>query len=283
MSLPADAHVHTEWSWDTGGPDSAARGRMALTCERAVRIGLPAVIFTEHVDLEPAWRSTVDDLLPHQRALLDGDNHVRVPAFDVAGYLDSIAECRGRFPELRILTGIEFGQPHVRGAALAEVLDPGLFDRINGSLHTLADGPDRCEPNTLYRTWEPDAVIESYLAEMVVMAGSPVRFETVTHLDYAVRAWPAETVGPFDPRRFEGGFRAALRAIADSGRALEMNTGRLWPWLPRWWAEEGGRTIAFGSDAHSPELVARNFPEAVEMVAALGFGPGENPEDPWRR
>jgi histidinol-phosphatase (PHP family) len=256
---------------------------MVLACERAVRIGLPAVIFTEHVDLEPAWRSTPDDLLPHQRVFLDNDDHVRVPTFDVHGYLDSIAECRGRFPGLRILTGLEFGQPHLRGAALAGVLDPNLFDRINGSLHTLTDGADRCEPNTLYRTWEPDAVIEAYLAEMVVMAGSPVRFETVTHLDYAVRAWPTERVGPFDPCRFESGFRAAMRAIADSGRALEMNTGRLWPWLPRWWAQEGGRSITFGSDAHDPELVARNFPEAAEMVTALGFRPGEQPEDPWRR
>lgn len=283
MTLPADAHVHTEWSWDTGGPDSPARGRMVLACERAVRIGLPAIIFTEHVDLEPAWRSTVDDLLPHQHDLLDEGGHVRSPAFDLAGYLECVAECRERFPGLRILTGLEFGQPHLRGAALAELLDLDGIDRVNGSLHTLADGPDRCEPNTLYRTWEPDAVIEAYLREMVVMAGSAVRFETVTHLDYAVRAWPTETVGPFDPRRFEAGFRAALGAIAASGRALEMNTGRLWPWLPRWWAQEGGRAVTFGSDAHFPELVARNFPEAAEMVEAFGFRPGSRPEDPWVR
>jgi histidinol-phosphatase (PHP family) len=37
--LPADSHVHTEWSWDA--PD----GSMERTCARAVEIGLPAIAF----------------------------------------------------------------------------------------------------------------------------------------------------------------------------------------------------------------------------------------------
>lgn len=35
-TLPADAHVHSEWSWDSGS-DPASPGRMARTCEKAVR------------------------------------------------------------------------------------------------------------------------------------------------------------------------------------------------------------------------------------------------------
>ncbi len=48
--------MHSEWSWDTGGPTSCAAGRMELMCERAVRIGLSAVVFTEHFDFDDAWR-----------------------------------------------------------------------------------------------------------------------------------------------------------------------------------------------------------------------------------
>ncbi len=43
----ADGHVHSEWSWD------ARLGWMDATCARAVQVGLPAVAFTEHVDLTP--------------------------------------------------------------------------------------------------------------------------------------------------------------------------------------------------------------------------------------
>lgn len=56
-----------------------------------------------------------------------------------------------------------------------------------------------------------------------MVAGSD-EFEVFCHIDYAVRSWPSVTEGPFDPRRFKEGFRAAMRSLADSGRVLEMNT-----------------------------------------------------------
>jgi len=75
-------------------------------------------------------------------------------------------------------------------------------------------------------------VIWAYLEEIPRMvAGSDV-FEVFTHIDYPIRHWPEAREGPFDPRVFEEGFRTAMRAIADSGRALEMNTRRLWSTRP---------------------------------------------------
>jgi len=74
-----------------------------------------------------------------------------------------------------------------------------------------------------------------------------------------------------------------MRSIADSGRALEMNTRRLWPWVPEWWAQEGGKEVSFGSDAHWPSSLAAFFPEAMAMVEAFGFSPGHHPEDFWTR
>jgi histidinol-phosphatase (PHP family) len=50
MLLTGDGHVHSEWSRDTGGPRSAAAGRMEAMCRRALKIGLPALAFTEHLD-----------------------------------------------------------------------------------------------------------------------------------------------------------------------------------------------------------------------------------------
>jgi len=45
----------------------------------------------------------------------------------------------------------------------------------------------------------------------------------LAHIDYPLRSWPAEA-GTFDISGFEGEFRHALRALARSGRALEINT-----------------------------------------------------------
>ena len=91
MQLPADSHVHSEWSWDTGGPLSHASGRMQQTCART--------------------RSSTSTAI--STASNDADN---------------------RFPELRILTGVEFGQPHLHEAQASHLLDLGVIDRVLGFL-----------------------------------------------------------------------------------------------------------------------------------------------------
>jgi histidinol-phosphatase (PHP family) len=190
---------------------------------------------------------------------------------------------RHEFPELRIHTGVEFGQPHLFGQQAAEIVDLDLIDRVLGSLHTLDLGNGRAEPSTLFREHAPAAVMDAYLDEIMLMVQGSDVFEIFTHVDYAIRLWPTDTSGPFDPRPFEERFRSALRSIAKSGRALEMNTRRLWPWIPQWWAEEGGTTVSFGSDAHTPDAIAANFPEATAMLEHFGFRPGRTPEELWSR
>ena len=282
-TLPADSHVHSEFSWDTGGPDSAARGTMEATCARAVRIGLPALFFTEHLDLEDAWFTDDEDFGDHEKHLVGADGVVAVPRFDADGYFESIERCRAKFPQLHIGTGLEMGQPHLRLNAAREQLDLSRFDRILGSLHTLEFEGRRAEPNTLFRRLPAGEVLRRYLAEIPALVAGDEPFEVVTHLDYALRYWPAEEIGPVDPRAFEEEFRTAMRAIAASGRALEMNTRRLWPWMAQWWAEEGGRAISFGSDAHTTYALAHGFPEAVAMVESFGFRAGGRAQDLWRR
>jgi histidinol-phosphatase (PHP family) len=281
--LTADAHVHSEWSWDAGS-DPASAGSMHRTCERAIRIGLPAVIFTEHLDFEAAWTVDDGDIGEHAQKYVDDTRHVRLPPFDIDGYLDAIDRSRREYPELRILTGVEFGQPHLWGAQAAALLSSGAIDRVNGSLHMLpfVDG-DRAEPTTLYRYHPAHEVMWAYLEEIPRMVAGSNSFAVFTHIDYAVRSWPIETSGPFDPRTFEEGFRAAMRTIAQSDRALEMNTRRLWPWIPQWWTEEGGRAVSFGSDAHNADTLAANFPEAMAMLEYFGFRRGLRPEDFWTR
>jgi PHP domain len=58
--LPADSHVHSEWSWDA--PD----GSMERTCARAVDMGLPAVAFTDRADYT-AWKLIDSDFDGHEQ------------------------------------------------------------------------------------------------------------------------------------------------------------------------------------------------------------------------
>jgi histidinol-phosphatase (PHP family) len=287
MPLAGDGHVHSEWSFDTGGPRSAAAGTMGAMCRRALKIGLPALAFTEHLDLA-GWVIDQEDLLDHLRELV-GENGVLTPEpLDAAGYLDSVDRCRRQFPELRILSGVEFGQPHIDADKARQLIDLSVLDRVNGSLHTLpiSDEPGApcSEPITLYRQWPAERVIWEYLAELRRMIAGSDTYTVLAHIDYAVRYWPAAQEGPFNPRIFEDGFRQAMRDLAHSGRALELNVGGpLRPWIPQWWSEEGGRAITFASDAHTTDALASNFYEAMAMAEHFGFRQGRHPEDFWTR
>ena len=286
MSLTADLHVHTEWSWDVGlgDPGGAAAGRMEEMCRRAVQIGLPALAFTEHLDVT-SWAIEPEDLPEQLRPLVVGGT-LNPPRLDSEGYLESVQRCRRNFPGLRILTGVEFGQPHLDEATAREIIDLDALDRVNGSLHTvpLSDEPGsvRSEPYSLYRQWPAERVIRAFLAEVPRMLAGSSAFTVFCHIEYAVRYWPTEREGPFDPKRFEEEFRQAMRAIAGSGRALELNIGGpIRPWIPQWWREEGGRAVTIASDAHAPDWLASNFYEAMAMAEHFGFRPGRRPEDFW--
>jgi len=125
------------------------------------------------------------------------------------------------------------------------------------------------------------AIIREYLAELPRLITGSDAFAVLAHIDYAVRYWPAEA-GPFDPNAFQDEFRNALRALAESGRALEVNTrAPLHADVVGWWRAEGGSAITFGSDAHNPLDLAGGFADATAMVEAYGFRPGRHPYDFW--
>ncbi|GAB6902455.1 PHP domain-containing protein [Kineosporia succinea] len=272
---PADGHVHTEWSWD-----ARRVGDMRATCEAAVARGLPAVAFTEHVDFTPFRAGSLPGHYPEMAAFVT-DGVLQAPPLDVDGYLESVDRCRAAFGQLRILTGVEVGQPHRHPREVADLLAGGRFDRVLGSLHCLPDGDSFAEPWELFRHRPPAEVFRDYLAEIPRLVSGSAAFGALAHLDYPVRSWPAGSA-PFDPRDFEDDLRHALEALAGAGRALEINTRLpLHPLILRWWAQEGGRLVTFGSDAHRPADVGHGLAEAGERARSAGFRPDRNPAAPW--
>lgn len=290
--LPADNHVHTEFSID------AVHGSMAASCARAVALGLPSIAFTEHIDLA-AWKISpnleakmrgIGQSILYERmiACTGPDGRCRPPLLAVEAYLECVERCRAQFPDLRILTGVELGEPHWFPEQTTALLARGPFDRILGSQHSIMiDGECWLSDDVLADdgpgTITPDGFIRTHLSNTLRLVETALDFQVLAHIDYAVRRWPA-ALPPFDITRFEDEHRAVLHALARSGRALEVNTR-----LPmdarivRWWHEVGGQAVSFGSDAHEPAAVARGFPEAMAMVEAAGFHPAADPLDFWRR
>jgi histidinol-phosphatase (PHP family) len=270
---PPDNHVHTHWSWDT-----AESSTMARACERAVAQGLPAIAFTEHLDFT-VW--TEEDPATAY-GLIDRHPAHQTP-IDVDGYYAELAECRERFPDLRIWSGIEAGEPHLFGPSIAAHLRDSPADRILGSLHSLSlDGRLVGVGRLLYT--DPDATMRRYLGEMVEMIESSAVFQVLAHVDFPRRYWPGGSEH-YVEKDYEEEYRAVFRALAGTGRALEVNTSSPLASVDqvRWFREEGGEAVSFGSDAHQPAAVGQRFDLAVDIVEAAGFRPGRDRFDFWRR
>ncbi|WP_380169974.1 histidinol-phosphatase HisJ family protein [Kineococcus sp. DHX-1] len=276
--LPSDDHVHSRFSFD------AFEGDMEGTCRRAVELGLPAVSFTEHVDLE-AWSAPPGgwNWPAGVRGSVDGHGRFLAAPLEVEAYVAEVERCRDLFGNLRIRLGIELDAGHRHRDEVADLLRRQGFERIVGSIHALPDlaAPGEfLEVDPAYAQRSALDVVLSYWAEVRDMVEADVPFHVLGHVDYPLRHWPADLPVPWD--EFEEPLRHTLSVLAVSGRALEVNTS-----LPldlrvvRWWREEGGRDLAFGSDAHSPGELARRFGEVAPAVEALGFRPAADPTQLW--
>lgn len=262
---------------------------MEQACERALELGVPSVAFTEHLDFRDWGPEDLPPTGPDGPASLD---RRKAGPLDLDGYGECLQRCRDRFPELRILAGVEVGEPHLFAGSLAGVLKTGSFDRVLGSQHAIMDQGCLIDMLTLMREPVPgDApvqrageLIREYFGQMVEMIEDSSAFEVLAHVDYPRRAWPGGT-GEYDEREFEAEYRAVFRVLAGTGRVLEINTRSpiASATLLSWWRQEGGTAVSFGSDAHLPDRVADQFGLATAVAEAAGFRPGRDRYDFWRR
>ena len=243
---------------------------MERSCARAIEIGLPAIAFTDHADFVKVH--------PDQYCV------------DISGYLAAVDDCRTRFPNLRILSGVELGEPHWFVKETADILAAGALERVHGSVHCVRmDGEliDASDFRHQDRSFDIARATREYFREVLAMVEAGQPFETLAHLDYPKRYW-LEGAAPYREQDYEEEMRVILRAAAQSGRVLEVNTTRGNVLCPghivlRWWREAGGRAVSFGSDAHDPDKIAAGFEPARQMVESVGFKPAKDPTDYWRR
>jgi histidinol-phosphatase (PHP family) len=271
--LPVDNHVHTEWSYDT-----PADASMVRSCEQAVAIGLPAIAFTEHLEFNAGGDGDAIGSVT-----TDARWWSRIKPLDVTGYLAAVEECRRRFDGLRILAGVEAGEPHLFAVSAGRVVRGHGFDRVLGSLHAVPYKGRLVAADALFGNMPDAEVMRYYFTELLALIEGSDLFQVLAHLDFPRRYWPN---GPHLYREdaFEEEYRAVLRALASSERVLEINTKSPLASVDqiRWWREEGGTAVSFGSDAHLPRRVGDRFKLAIDVVEAAGFKAGHDPYDFWR-
>jgi len=247
MRLP-DYHTHTARCGHACGDPSAyvmaARSR-----------GLLGIGIADHLPLLP-----------------EPDPELSMGLSDLGHYVAEVQALKTAYPGY-VFLGIEADyRPHTV-SDVASILEDHPFDYTIGSVHHLgAWGFDDPRQIDEYADRDIDDVWTEYL-ELVGDAAESGLFTILGHLDLVKK------FGYRPTRTLAIELDRLVERIARAGILVEINTaglhkpiGEAYPTLDilrRLWA--AGVAITFGSDAHRPEEVGRDFAHAVELARAAGY------------
>lgn len=273
IQLKIDCHNHSVFSFD----GSCSVEEMAAAAAKK-RIGVFAV--TDHCDVNEYAEQRLGE---------------RIPAS-----LKAIHTAREHAP-LRLLAGVELGQPLQDIARTEEILVlPGL-DFVIGSLHNLAGEQDFYWMD--YVALSDDELFflfRRYYTELLELAEWN-RFDTLAHITYPYRylyAQKGKREFLLRPESFDPLAEQIFLILIRNQKALELNTASFRTMeevaLNRRYLEMyrdlGGELLTFGSDAHTPDRIGAGAGMGLEMAREAGFAhfvyyekriPVQVPLDQW--
>ena len=253
-NLPLDAHLHTDQSPDSSTP-------IDVHAAQAVERGIAEIAITDHVDFDP-----------------------RDPAYEYSRFEDRervVRDAAERWARhgLTIHFGVELTYNRQWEDDVREHLRRYRYDYTIGSVHDSPESPYTPERVGAWVAGRSlDEVLAPYYDEVISAARSGL-FDTIGHLDVVKRyLHPHLTAADLASRPDLQD--AALRAIVESGAALEINSSGLrhpgeetYPsaaTVARF-RELGGERVVAGSDGHRPEHFAYRLDESYRHIEAAGF------------
>lgn len=256
----ADYHIHSNHSMD-------GRQTIAEACRAALAAGLDEVCFTDHIEFGHPDPGT--DVPP------DMDARAR-----------DLEAARAAFPQLTIRSGIEIGDNPACHDRIRAWLKQYPVDFLLLSMH-LIDGVDPY--------YEPGMARESYFAGKTraqayrlyaecrvrqLQSWRPEEYDSLAHFGFVCKfaPYPPQT-RPFVWQDAPDEIDAALAILAQSGKALEINTSG---WkvtaepiasesIVRRFRELGGEFVTFGSDSHTADYVGFRLAQARALARRCGF------------
>lgn len=248
----SDFHLHTSYSGDSDTP-------MKDMIERGIHLGLPAMCFTDHFDMD----------YPKEPELF---------LLDTERYYEDIMTLKHTYKnEIELLFGVELGlQPHL-GKQCTEFVRQFPFDFIIGSSHVV-NGIDPYYP-AYYENRSEEEAYTAYFASIIDNLQTFSDFDVYGHIDYVVRYGPHKNL-QYSYERYKDILDNILKLCIEKGIGIELNTGGLayglgqphpHPDIIQRYRQLGGEILTIGSDAHSPDRLAYEFSGMPELLKQCGF------------
>jgi histidinol-phosphatase (PHP family) len=252
--LPLDAHMHTDLSPDSDVP-------VDTYAATALEHGIAEIAITDHVDFEPG-----------------------APAFAYSTFADRERVVRGAAERwgpqgVAIRFGVELTYDRSWEADIRAHLARHSYDFTIGSVHDRVVSPYSPRRVAAWVAGRSLADIVAPSFDEVTAAARSGLFDAIGHIDGVKRyVYPHITPAAFEaaPELYE----PILRALVESGTALEVNTSGLrytigvtfpHPAIVTRFRELGGRALTIGSDAHRTEHANWGLSEGYAIATEAGF------------
>lgn len=245
-----DTHTHTYFSFDAAENGNSPE----KMCEEAVKKGLDAIIFTDHIE--------VNHEVEHA-----------FPPLNIAEYKKQCAEAKKLYKgKLDVYIGVEMGQITHYPETAEEIAKTNGFDYIIGSVHNTKGEQD---PYYVDFTKVPyDKIIyqlDKYFDEYLQLT-YVLYIDQFAHLTYPLRYIKKAGID-IDITKWDSVIEQILKNIIKNNKVYELNSVyvRKGVDLPedhilQMYKDLGGKKIRLGSDAHYIEHVADGFAQAYELI-----------------
>ncbi len=245
-----DYHVHSKFSADCETP-------MERSIEKAIKIGLKEICFTDHIDYDYPDTSITFD-------------------FDLTKYDRMITQLQKNYAgRLQIKKGLEIGiQPHLL-ERYAKLIDKDTFDFVICSMHTT--NKLDLHSGSFFKNKTIDEAYAAYYDELLFCVKHFKQYHILGHIDL-VKRYTRSEVG--ERNNFHDVLREIFKIIIPEGKGIELNTSGfrygLTGGMPsedilRLYKETGGEIITLGSDSHIEETIAFQFKESLDLLQRIGF------------
>ncbi|MBQ1507172.1 MAG: histidinol-phosphatase HisJ family protein [Ruminococcus sp.] len=256
--LICDMHTHSNNSFD-------AKNSVDEMCAAALKRGVGVIAVTDHCEApsiglgEECEFGCFDELIPQsirdaQAAKLKYDG------------------------ELRVLTGLEFGEPEHEPELTRRALGYGEYDFVLASVHNIRSFRDFYYLD--FSSVKVDEVLKLYFDELIETALFP-HFDSLAHITYPLRYIKSRLGFVPDLSPYSAQIDEIFKILIKNNKSLEINVSGLFKELGttlpdfdliKRYRELGGRLITIGTDAHSVDFVGRGIEQGIEVAKRAGFG-----------
>ena len=249
-SLPiADYHMHTPLC-------GHASGKPREYAQQAQRLGLEEIGFSDHAPL-----------VSHE------DPKITMNLKQLPQYHQMIEDVVRDFPSLRVKIALEADFIPGFEKKTKAILESHPYDYVIGSIHFINRwGFDDPAERLRWDQKDIDTVYREYYSLLRQSAESGL-FDIMGHVDLVKKFGHRATAD------MKGEVEATAKVFKKTGVAVEINTSGLRKPVQEMYPspeclriyQKAGVPLTFGSDAHAPQDVGKDFDKAVALAKSVGF------------